>query len=116
MSSKLDGPRCTPVSQGARRSPEVGQKLKSERVQLDFQLVPSQQELLRSLAQRGRFALVGATVTLDLEEAAPAAASGDKSANGASVEAGSAFGTPSHIDQPSTHGKEEDHADSQDLR
>lgn len=116
MKSKLAVPQSTPNQPGARRSPEVGQKLKSERVQLEFQLVPSQSETLRALAQRGTKVPAGATVTLFFDPADPTAGPASGTASGARVEAGSAFGTPGQNDQPSTHGKEEDHEDTQNLR
>jgi hypothetical protein len=115
MSSKSVVSRRTPIDPRvgrARRSPEIGQKLKSERVQVEFQLASFQQEARRALDRCGANALAGATVTLSFDVPAQPVVKKGGGAGSANGEAGPAFGAHGLIEATSTQGEEADHADA----
>jgi hypothetical protein len=105
----------TPEALGARGAQGTGTQLKSERVQLELQVVPSARQEQAALGE-GSLTLTLATLCLTFEAPAPAGASGEEAGSAANDEAGSACGAPGHDDQPSTYGKEADHAESEDVR
>jgi hypothetical protein len=85
-----------------------GQTLKSERVQLRLQL--PERERRRVQEACGGRVTVSEEVVVSFElRAVPVCLKGGNGIAADLVEAGSAFGTPSHTVQPSTLRKEEDH-------
>jgi len=97
--------RSTPESVEAVTFPEAGTKLKSERVQLDLQLLPGDGGVLRTLAEGGSVTLQAVTLSLAFDAVSPGAVEGDD-------EAGPASGTPDHDDGAWTGGKEVGRADT----
>ena len=89
--------------------PGGGQTLKSERVQLRVQL-PERARRRMEEACGGRVTVSEEVVVSFELTQVPVCLKGGNGIAADLVEAGSAFGTPSHTVQPSTLRKEEDHA------
>jgi hypothetical protein len=122
MQSQQEAPSINPAPEeglpqaGNRLFPGAGRKLKSERVQLELQLPERVQRKFRE-ATGGRYS-VGEVVTMGFDvtdltgplTSSEPSSGGSMGGSGAIVEAGLAMGTPDPIHQPSTQGKEADHA------
>jgi len=116
MQSQQDVSSSKQDPEGRHRPRRGDQKLKSERVQWHMQL--PEREQLRFHEATGGNLLVGEVITVSIDVTNLARAlttsalpsGGSMGGSGAIVEAGLAAGTPDHNHQPSTQGKEVDHA------